>query len=180
MADRVDGAARGAGPGWAARGGGSRPLSACRSTALRRPAPGGGTVRRPALVVATVLVFGGVLVGPGPRPAAAQELPEEVTREAVQQGERLFGGDGFCHTCHGPDGGGIPNLAPDLSDGAWIHVDGSLEELTAVVREGVPAERSTTGIPMPPRGGASLSPEQVRAVAAYVWTLSRDGAGDGP
>lgn len=163
MADRADVAAR--------RGG-----------AVRRPAPGGEAIRRPSLPVATllVLVLGGVLVGPGPRTGAAQELPEEVTREAVQQGERLYGGDGFCYTCHGPDGGGIPNLAPDLGDGVWIHVDGSLEGLAAVIRDGVPAERSTTGIPMPPKGGSSLSPEQVRAVAAYVWTLSRDGAGDEP
>jgi hypothetical protein len=26
---------------------------------------------------------------------------------------------------------------------------------------------------MPPRGGANLKDEQVRAVAAYVWSLSR-------
>lgn len=150
--------------------------------AFRRPAPGGEAVRPPALPVATllVLVLGGVLVGPGPRSGAAQAVPEEVTREAVQQGERLFGGEGFCYTCHGQDGGGIPDLGADLTDGDWIHVDGSLEGLAAVIRDGVPAERSTTGIPMPPKGGASLSPEQVRAVAAYVWTLSRDGAGDGP
>lgn len=109
------------------------------------------------------------------RPAAAQELPEGVSRETVQQGGQLFRGDGFCYTCHGPEGKGIPNLGANLTDGEWIHTDGSFSGLVERIRSGVPAEESSSGVPMPPSGGAHLTSEQIRAVAAYVWTLSHGG-----
>jgi mono/diheme cytochrome c family protein len=32
---------------------------------------------------------------------------------------------------------------------------------------------------MPPMGGAQLTPEQVSAVAAYVWSLSHQGSQNG-
>lgn len=135
---------------------------------------GGGRCGAAALV-AVFLLAGGAT----PAPAGAQELPDGVTQEAVDRGRSLFRGDGFCYNCHGRNGRGIPNLGSDLSDDAWIYLDGSLEGLMTVIRDGVAAEESTTGIPMPPMGGARLSPEQVRALAAYVWTLSRSGGGSG-
>lgn len=105
-----------------------------------------------------------------------QELPEGVTPEMVARGEALFRGNGFCYTCHGADGRGVPQLGSDLTDREWRHGDGSYESLVERIVIGVPAERSASGVPMPPRGGARLPDEDVRAVAAYVWVLSRVGS----
>lgn len=105
-----------------------------------------------------------------------QELPEGVTGAMVEAGEGLFGGAGFCYTCHGEDGRGVPQLGADLTDGEWVHTDGSYDDLVRLIRVGVSSEVSTVGVPMPPRGGGRLSDNQVRALAAYVWTLSRRGS----
>jgi len=110
-------------------------------------------------------------------PAAAQaqqrdSLPPGVTPQMVAQGEQLFKGPGLCTACHGPDGKGIPNLGPDLTDKQWLHSKGTYQEIVKQIMEGVPANKSTTGLVMPPKGGSSLTDEQVKAVAAYVWKLS--------
>lgn len=107
--------------------------------------------------------------------AGAQQLPEGVSDAMVEQGRRIYLGDGFCYTCHGRDGRGVANLGASLTDGDWAHTDGSYQGLVDRIRQGVPADESPSGVPMPPTGGSGLSPEQVRAVAAYVWTLSRGG-----
>lgn len=123
----------------------------------------------------------GLEARPGPTPVARrdvrppQELPEGVTGEMVARGEAVYEGVGFCYTCHGAEGRGVAGLGADLTDGAWRHTDGSYEGIAARVRAGVTAEASDVGVPMPPRGGGRLSDEQVRAVAAYVWVLSRRG-----
>lgn len=104
-----------------------------------------------------------------------QELPEGVTAEMLARGEELFRGAGFCYTCHGESGRGVPQLGADLADDEWLHTDGSYEEIVKRVRAGVTAEASSVGVPMPPRGGGRLSDDEVRAVAAYVWALSRRG-----
>ncbi len=104
--------------------------------------------------------------------ASLQALPAGVTPDMVREGKRLFGGNGLCYTCHGPDGKGLPRLGSSLTDGQWQHSDGSYKGIAATIEKGVSAERSSTGIPMPPRAGADLTDDQVRAVAAYTWTLS--------
>lgn len=107
--------------------------------------------------------------------APLQELPEGVTPQMVARGDSLFHGGGFCYTCHGGDGAGLPRLGSDLTDDEWRYTDGSYEGIVERVRQGVSSEASSSGLPMPPRGGARLSDAQVRAVAAYVWILSRGG-----
>ena len=107
--------------------------------------------------------------------AELQALPAGVTPAMVAQGKRLFGGTGLCYTCHGNEGKGLPGLGSNLTDGQWQHSDGSYGGILSSIEKGVSAERSSTGIPMPPRAGADLSDEQVRAVAAYTWTLSHKG-----
>lgn len=102
----------------------------------------------------------------------AQQLPDGVTSAMVSAGAELFSGDALCHACHGVDGTGVANLGADLTDTEWKHIDGSYTEIVDLITEGVTAEASTSGIPMPPRAGANLSDAQVRDVAAYVWTLS--------
>jgi mono/diheme cytochrome c family protein len=111
-------------------------------------------------------------------PAAdAQALPEGVTPTMVQEGQAIYSGDGICYTCHGPDGtGGF--LAPDLTTGEWIHIDGSFPQIVDLVIEGV-AEPVMHPGPMPARGGTMISDEQVRAVAAYVWTLAQGDVAGG-
>jgi mono/diheme cytochrome c family protein len=48
--------------------------------------------------------------------------------------------------------------------------DGSLPGIQKTIVNGVPAPKNYRN-PMPPMGGAQLSPSQVAAVAAYVWAL---------
>ena len=61
-------------------------------------------------------------------------------------------------------------MGADLTAGTWIWSDGSLEGLKKTITAGVPKPKSHGGA-MPPMGGASLSGEQVQAVAVYVWGL---------
>ncbi|NIP83220.1 MAG: glucose dehydrogenase, partial [Gemmatimonadetes bacterium] len=64
-------------------------------------------------------------------------------------------------------------LAPDLTDDEWINVSGpEMTEVVELIKTGVSQPRQHPG-PMPPMGGASLSEEQVQALAAYVVTLSQ-------
>ncbi len=105
--------------------------------------------------------------------AAMQELPEGVTMAMVEEGKELFGGIAICGSCHMPDGSGIPNLGADLTDDEWAHSDGGYEGIFKTVIKGVSADKSSTGIPMPPKGGSAISDDQAKAVAAYVWTLSQ-------
>jgi mono/diheme cytochrome c family protein len=102
-----------------------------------------------------------------------QELPEGVTTAMVDQGKTIFEGAGICTSCHGPAGEGIPNLGGNLTDSDWVHSDGSYEALVATITNGVTAEASTSNVPMPARGGTNITDDQVRAAAAYVWTLSK-------
>lgn len=113
-------------------------------------------------------------------PAAAQsppdDLPSGVTLEMVAQGKRLFTGPGLCLACHGPLGKG--GIGPDLTDTLWLHPQVlDFEELVKAITTGFSLEVSQSGQLMPPRGGSNLKDPEVRAVAAYVWTLSRGGTG---
>jgi len=119
----------------------------------------------PALVAGAVWTIG----------TASQGLPAGVTADMVRQGRQLFAGAGQCQTCHGADARGVPRQGGDLTDDRWTHSDGSFEGIRATIVKGISAERSGTGIPMPPRAGANLTDDQIRALAAYVWTLSRGG-----
>lgn len=111
----------------------------------------------------------------GQQPAAAVELPPGVTQEMVAQGQQIFTSTGLCFTCHGPDGRGMPNLGPNLTDQQWLNTDGSYDGIVQIVTTGVPQPKEAAS-PMPPMGGAQLTEEQVRAVAAYVYALSHGGA----
>ncbi len=103
----------------------------------------------------------------------SQELPEGVTMAMVDEGKTVFEGAGICASCHGPSGEGIPNLGGNLTDDEWLHSDGSYEGIVETVMGGVTAEASSSGVPMPERAGTNISDDQVRAAAAYVWTLSK-------
>lgn len=103
----------------------------------------------------------------------AGELPPGVTQAMVDEGNTLFHGAGLCATCHGADGKGVPGLGANLTDSTWLHSDGSYDAIVKQVIEGVPANVSTSGTAMPAKGGSSLTDDQVKAVASYVWSLSK-------
>lgn len=109
---------------------------------------------------------------PAAAAAPAGEAPAGTTAAMVAQGDTLFHGAGLCLTCHGADAKGLPGLGANLTDSVWLHSDGSYDAIVHQIETGVPANVSTSGTAMPARGGSSLTDDQVKAVAAYVWSLS--------
>jgi mono/diheme cytochrome c family protein len=101
------------------------------------------------------------------------EMPEGVTMEMVTQGREIYSGAGLCYTCHGANGEGVPGLGANFTDGDWTHSDGSYEGIAASVLNGVDTSASSTGTPMPPKGGSGITDDQARAVSAYVWTIAQ-------
>jgi len=116
-----------------------------------------------------------------PPPAAEPAAPADnaampgggASADQIALGDKIFHGQeagGTCTACHGPDAKGT-QIAPDLTDDQWINGDGSLGSIEKTVTDGVPQPKQHPA-PMPPMGGASLTPDQVKAVAAYVYSLS--------
>ncbi|HET9512437.1 MAG TPA: cytochrome c [Gemmatimonadales bacterium] len=113
-----------------------------------------------------------LLAAPGVAPAqSADSLPPGVTKEMVAKGKSIFTGTGLCLACHGMEGKG--GIGPDLTDQTWLHGDGSYEAIVKLITTGVATEESKTGQIMPPKGGSTISPDDIKLVAAYVWKLSR-------
>ena len=108
--------------------------------------------------------------------AVKQEMPQGVTKEMIAKGKTVYGGAGICSSCHGADGKGIPSLGANLTDSEWLHSDGSYDGIVKTVMGGVTAQESSSGVPMPAKGGTNISDDDVKAVAAYVWTLSKAGS----
>ena len=95
------------------------------------------------------------------------------TPQQVTLGDSIFHGQvagGTCTACHGQDAKGTA-VAPDLTDSKWINGDGSYQFIVNTVTTGVPKPKEHPA-PMPPKGGATLTDDQVKAVAAYVYSLS--------
>ena len=103
-----------------------------------------------------------------PLPSDAAAL--EITADMVEAGSRIYR-ETTCTGCHGSDGKGTPQGA-DLATTRFLWGDGSYRSIVETITDGVPAPKEHTGV-MPPLGGAQLTGEQVRAVAAYVYALSR-------
>lgn len=92
----------------------------------------------------------------------------------VARGRRVYegkAGGALCVTCHGPQAKGVPGIGPDLTDGSWLHGDGSLASIRTIIRSGVTAPKKTVAI-MPPYGGSPLAPDQLEAVATYIHSLN--------
>ena len=118
-------------------------------------------------------IAGALLAAPVSAQQAPDSMPPGVTAAMLADGAKLFTGQGICQACHGPQGKGIPNLGADLTDRTWRQSDGSYEKILETIRQGVDPSKSATGAAMPPKGGSNLSEDQLKAVAAYVWSLSR-------
>ena len=123
----------------------------------------GGTRRRPDQ-------FGDL--GHTGHPPTSSEAPAVASSSPlIAQGDAVFHGPGNCYACHGSKGEGL--VGPNLTDSEWIHSKGTLEDIEAQINHGVPKEESKSGIPMPPKGGSTISDEDVKACAAYVHSLSQ-------
>jgi glucose/arabinose dehydrogenase/mono/diheme cytochrome c family protein len=121
---------------------------------------------------------GDVVIAPakppeGTHPDAGSAIPEGATQEMVALGDRIYHGQvggAACTGCHGANGTGSP-LGPDLTGKKWLWSDGSFAGILKTITEGVPTPKQYRS-PMPPFGGAQLTADQVKALTAYVWSLS--------
>ena len=107
-------------------------------------------------------------------------VPEGATRDMVVLGERIYRGQvggAACTGCHGESGQGTP-LGPDLMGKKWLWSDGSYAGIAKTITDGVSQPKQYRS-PMPPMGGAQLTPDQISAVAAYVWALSHHASPNG-
>ena len=99
-------------------------------------------------------------------PIATLPVPSGFTREQVAHGDRVFHGEaanGQCSICHAIDGKGTPN-GNDLTAGMFIWSDGSVRELKRTILHNMAVVPGQDG---------DLGPDDVEAVAAYVWAISR-------
>jgi mono/diheme cytochrome c family protein len=119
------------------------------------------------------LLLGALMVAAATLPAQQSAAPAGITPAMIARGDSIYHGqiaNGTCSACHGPEGHGVPGLTNDLTSPKRINGDGSYVSLMQIVREGVPKPKQ--GVPMPPHGGAQLTPLDIHAVAAYVYSLS--------
>jgi cbb3-type cytochrome c oxidase subunit III len=117
------------------------------------------------------LVLGLVALG-GVRSAEAQAAAPSAA--VVAKGDSIFHTTGMCYACHGQKAEGV--VGPSLTDAEWIHGDGSVDMIIKTVTQGISKEESKSGIVMPPKGGSTISDDDVKAVAAYVYSLSHKGS----
>jgi mono/diheme cytochrome c family protein len=104
-----------------------------------------------------------------PEATASAGAAAPYSPELVAKGDALFHGSGNCYACHGSKAEGL--VGPNLTDAEWIHSKGSYDEIVAQINKGVPKEEAKSGIQMPPKGGATLTDDDVKAIAAYIHSL---------
>jgi mono/diheme cytochrome c family protein len=114
-----------------------------------------------------LLVNARVLVAQDTKP-----MPLGVDKASIAAGKLLYGGSGQCAACHGANGEGTPE-GPSLIAGHWEVADGSFASLLHVARHAGWGSRSRDGDPQPMRGPTMLDSAEVRRVAAYVYSISR-------
>jgi mono/diheme cytochrome c family protein len=116
---------------------------------------------------------GGMPAGlPAPAPGVA---PAGATLAMLAEGDSIFHGlkaGGLCQTCHGPDAAGTPLAPPLANKQQWLTGDGSYDFIQKRVTTGMPQPTPPYSAPMLPFGGAQLTPDQVKSVSAYVYSIS--------
>jgi mono/diheme cytochrome c family protein len=93
-------------------------------------------------------------------------IPAGYTKEQLVLGDRIFNGEaagGKCMTCHGADAKGTVVGTTDLTTGMYAWADGSVSG----IKQGI-ADRMHTA----PGMDGDLQPNDVVAVAVYVWSLA--------
>lgn len=105
--------------------------------------------------------------------AQASFDPATITPAQIALGDSIFHGKigaSSCQACHGANGA-AGAAAPNLTDGEWLHSDGSYEGIANTIKAGVMSPKQFSSV-MPPYGGVMLTEERWRAVAAYVYSIS--------
>lgn len=146
---------------------------------------------RPTLIViaasAIAACSSGSATSSAPKPAPAQSgatmtakatsggMPVGVTTAMITLGDSLFHA-ASCVRCHGADAKGAQN-GPSLMGPTFMHVNGTYEDYVRLIMSGVPADSikdKSHRFAMRPKGGGQtpLTDDQVKAVAAYVYSLS--------
>ena len=102
-------------------------------------------------------------------------VPQGATPAVVALGKRIYHsqvGGAACTGCHGDNGEGT-TLGPPLAgtNKKWLWSDGSFAGIAKTITDGVSQPKEYRS-PMPALGGAQLTPDQVKALAAYVWSLN--------
>ena len=160
-----------------------------RFSALRQPrsrftpVQGQSMSHRLVARIATLACSAAILAGcshsgstsAAPEPVAMEVagLPAGVTASMIAVGDSIFHA-ASCQRCHGMDAKGTVR-GPDLVDDKWAQIDGTYPAIVAIVTTGVPKAKikmASAPFEMKARGGTNLSDEQIRDVAAYVYTLS--------
>lgn len=103
------------------------------------------------------------------RAAVGPSRPPGVTDSTIALGQVLYDGRGMCRSCHGEEGRGTAR-GPALHGRIGGAGDPSFSALITQVVHGTPAHDSA-GAAMPSRQITQLTYPEVRAVAAYVWSL---------
>lgn len=105
---------------------------------------------------------------------AGVQADPELMRIVGETGHALFGDN--CAVCHGTDGRGSRGF-PDLTAGAWLW-GGEPETIHETIRVGINSGHDETRMSQMMAFGRDgvLEREQVRAVAAYVRSLSQPEA----
>jgi glucose/arabinose dehydrogenase/mono/diheme cytochrome c family protein len=101
-------------------------------------------------------------------------VPPGATAAMVAEGEKIFRGQeggATCTGCHGADASGT-SIGPSLISGKWMWSDGSYAGIAEIITEGVPEPKVYRAL-MPPMGGATLTPEQVNDIAAFLWSVNQ-------
>src|SRR4029077_715922 len=115
----------------------------------------------------------------GARPISKLPVPKGATREMVALGGRIYHGqvgEAACTGCHGDSAEGTTLApAPDDKNKKGPVSDGSYAGIAKTITEGVLQPKEFRS-PMPPMGGAQLSPDQVSALAAYIWSLNHEAS----
>jgi mono/diheme cytochrome c family protein len=106
------------------------------------------------------------------QPATLPPLPAGVTQDLIRQGDALFHDTGGCYTCHGAEANGMPDKGSGLTLGVNFQQD-NFPALDSTITLGIPEPVTRTTIAMPARGlSGNMNPQQVQALAAYVWAIS--------
>ncbi len=129
-------------------------------------------MRRNARVVALLLVTVG---------CHKSSLHTFVENGPPFSAETIAAGDSVYHLascvqCHGPDVSGTAN-GPSLRGPVWKNTNGSYNDFVRIINTGIPREQimdPAYRLPMPARGGVPvLSNDDIRVIAAYVYSISR-------
>jgi cytochrome c5 len=107
------------------------------------------------------------------QPAQLPPLPAGMTIATIVEGDSIFHGKGACFACHGAEAQGLPAAGDALTVSLeWAQYDWT--SIDSLINAGIPQTLTRSPIPMPPRGGkSSLTADEVRRVAAYVWAISQ-------